>query len=72
MDKIKDGFDFMKIKCPNCGSLTTELIECDICHNVGCNRCVHRKSDKWLCYSCIKNPSYFTKREVSDLFSMFG
>lgn len=58
----------MKIKCPICGSTTTELMECDVCGSIGCSRCIHKKSDKWICHTCEKEP----EKKTYDLFSMFG
>lgn len=62
----------MKLNCPNCGKLVTELLDCDSCQTIGCIRCVRRSNKQWLCHNCKNGIVVEKKEETSELFSMFG
>lgn len=71
----------MGIYCPNCNSISTELLACDSCQIVGCVRCVTKLNKQWLCHNCKTGKPIEDKpvekreelkKESSDLFSMFG
>jgi transcriptional regulator of aromatic amino acid metabolism len=60
----------MLMNCPNCGSYTTEIRECDVCGKMGCHKCLKKKKNDWLCLECKSKPE--ENKENSDIFSMFG
>jgi hypothetical protein len=72
----------MGIYCPNCNSISTELLACDSCETVGCIRCVIKFNKQFLCHNCKSGrpkenektveKNQEMKKEASDLFSMFG
>ena len=71
----------MNIVCPKCNSNTTELVECDICNDIGCHRCIRKKSNKWVCFKCKESETeqFFYPRseseskteETKNIFSIF-
>ena len=65
----------MDVFCPNCKVKTIELMECEICGNLGCTKCIRKKGGKWLCQNCFNKNSDKTSSEenIGDIFSsMFG
>lgn len=60
----------MKLKCPNCGNLVTELLSCENCKAIGCIRCIVKSGKQWICSNC-KN-QITTEPTEAGLFSMFG
>jgi len=59
-------------RCPNCGSYTTEIRECDKCGRMGCHKCLKKAKDGWFCLDCKNAKEGQTPKENSDIFSMFG
>jgi len=42
----------MDFKCPRCGVISTEFIECDGCHAVGCVKCIVKSGGRFVCEKC--------------------
>ena len=60
----------MQLKCPRCGTSANELIECEVCKNIGCIRCITKNNKQWICEKC-KN-GYVAESPESVLSAMFG
>jgi len=66
----------MGLSCPTCGSITTELRECDKCGNIGCHKCMKKLRNDWVCFNCEVKKDEIKPTEdnaISNFLSnMFG
>lgn len=70
----------IEIKCPKCSNSSVELMECEDCSSIGCERCMKRSSKRWICFKCDKpiEEIIYGEQKKSDndlgnvLSSMFG
>jgi len=63
----------MKVKCPICSNLVTELLSCDNCQAIGCIRCIVRFGKQSVCHNCKSEKRIEGSKEAGEtgLFSMF-
>ena len=63
----------MKVKCPICNNLVTELLSCDNCQAIGCIRCVVKFGKQLLCHNCKSGRVVEGPKGTGEtgLFSMF-
>ncbi len=62
----------MDIRCPRCSNSSIELMECENCSSIGCERCMKRSSKRWVCFKCEKPNEAYTYQEQKSSANDLG